>query len=43
MNQQKQSRSALVRLGRATDATKGAWGRYRDEILMQDKPGLSLD
>jgi hypothetical protein len=43
MKQQKASRTALVPLARATSATRGAWGNYRDEILMQERPGLSID
>lgn len=33
----------LVHLGKATVATKGAWGKYSDEVLMHNVPGLVRD
>jgi hypothetical protein len=43
MNQQAKRRSTVVTIARASFATRGAWGNYRDEILMQDRPGLTCD
>lgn len=34
---------SLFQLGRATKLTKGSWGPYSDEQLMQLQPGLSRD
>jgi hypothetical protein len=33
----------VIDLGAATEATKGAWGMFSDEVLMHEKPGLSTD
>ena len=33
----------LVDLGKATVETKGAWGKYSDEVLMHNAPRLAHD
>jgi len=33
----------LIELGSASGATRGPWGHYADDVLMQDKPGLTKD
>ena len=35
--------SRIVALGRASKATKGNWGPYSDDIIMQVHPGLAAD
>jgi hypothetical protein len=41
--EQQRSGSDLVDLGPVTKVTRGAWGEFSDEILMQHMPGLSND
>jgi hypothetical protein len=36
-------RSNVVNLGSAKRQTKGAWGTFSDEVLMQNMPGLARD
>lgn len=43
MKQHDKGRSATILIGRARSLTKGAWGNYHDEVLMQSKAGLSRD
>jgi hypothetical protein len=43
MSREKKSRSAIAVLGRASKTTRGSWGPYSDENLMQLHPGLSND
>lgn len=43
MTVQKKRQSAVVKLGSARCLTKGSWGPYSDEQLMQPYPGLSKD
>ena len=33
----------VLKLGRASKATKGNWGPYSDERIMQIHPGLAAD
>jgi hypothetical protein len=42
MKEQKKTR-AVLDLGSARRLTKGGWGDYVDDILMQPKPGISRD
>ena len=43
MKNDKQVRSRVVELGAASQATKGPWGHFSDDVLMRDIPGLSND
>ena len=43
MKDKKQARSRVVDLGTASEATKGPWGHFSDEVLMREFPGLSND
>ena len=43
MKREVEVRTDLIDLGMATEATKGAWGIFSDEVLMQEKPGLAND
>ena len=35
--------SDLIDLGTVPETTKGAWGAFSDEVLMQHMPGLAND
>jgi hypothetical protein len=41
MKREVEVRSGLIDLGTATEATRGAWGIFSDEVLMHEKPGLA--
>jgi hypothetical protein len=44
MKMKRQSKNPkIVALGRASKATKGNWGPYSDDIIMQAHPGLAAD
>lgn len=43
MEREDQLGPEVIDLGAATEATKGAWGIYLDEVLMHQEPGLSID
>jgi hypothetical protein len=43
MKREQEIGSELIDLGAATEATRGAWGYFSDEVLMHEKPGLSTD
>ena len=43
MEREQDKNADVIELGAAAAATRGAWGIYVDEMLMQDKPGLSSD
>lgn len=43
MEREKNVGPDLIDLGTATEETKGAWGAFSDEVLMQHMPGLSND
>lgn len=33
----------MIDLGPASAGTRGPWGHYADDVLMQDMPGLARD
>ena len=43
MNSNKKTSTRLVKLAAASEATKGPWGHFSDEVLMRNTPGLSND
>lgn len=43
MKRTEEERSNVIELGVATEATRGSWGIYSDEVLMRHMPGLSDD
>ncbi len=43
MNRTDEERPDVIELGVATEATRGSWGIYSDEVLMRHMPGLSDD
>jgi hypothetical protein len=43
MEREQEIGTELIDLGAASEATKGAWGYFSDEVLMHEKPGLSND
>lgn len=43
MDKQKKKRAIVLNLGAASIATKGNWGPYSDDIIMQQMAGLSND
>jgi hypothetical protein len=43
MKHEQTSDSALIDLGKVTESTKGPWGHYADDVLMQQMAGLASD
>lgn len=43
MERTKESCADLVDLGDVTEMTKGPWGHYADDVLMQEMAGLASD
>jgi hypothetical protein len=43
MKREQEIGTELIDLGAATEATKGGWGLFTDEVIMQEQPGLSND